>query len=130
MIWATIIRVITGNVVPTLERLYVKRMEADNDKDKRRFDERIKVLEAKRDLISQGMQTRIFWFVWGLFAVPLGCWWALVMIDTMVPFIHLGIPDLPETIRPWANTIFNSIFISGVGLSAVTVVASRFGGRR
>lgn len=54
-----------------------------------------------------------FWYAWSLFAFPLGMWWALVVIDTFVTFIDLGIPNLPASIQPKADIIFGSIFGSG-----------------
>jgi hypothetical protein len=61
---------------------------------------------------------RFFWYGWSLFVYPLGIWWALVMIDTALPFVDWGIPNIPISVQDKADLIFASMFGSG-GLVAV-----------
>ena len=78
-------------------------------------------------VVQTQMQTKMFWRVWALFAVPLGIWWAMVMADTAFSFPFV-VPDLPEAIKPWANQIFNSIFYSGGGVAGAQLLASAVSG--
>ncbi|MBG6211664.1 hypothetical protein IWQ49_006355 [Labrenzia sp. EL_126] len=76
---------------------------------------------------------RVYWFVWGLFALPLGLWWALVLLDTVLTgvfFVDLGIADLPKSIQPKADLIFASIFGSGGVALASQAISSAIRGRR
>lgn len=75
------------------------------------------------------MQSRYFWWVWMLFAGPLGGWWALVMVDTALQF-SWSVPDLPLTVKPWAETIFQSIFGSGAAVGAAQAIGAAIQGRR
>jgi hypothetical protein len=88
-------------------------------------------LKAEAENRAIAMQARTFWIVWALFAVPLGLWWAAVMIDTIIPpFGSWGIPVLPNSIKPWADTIFGSIFGSGAAVGAAQALAMAIRGWR
>ncbi|WP_421984157.1 hypothetical protein [Roseibium sp.] len=76
---------------------------------------------------------RVFWMAWGLFVFPLGCWWALVLLDTALTGVfqvRLGIADLPESIQPTADLIFASIFGSGGVVLASQAISSAIRGRK
>jgi len=77
----------------------------------------------RASVIRSAMASRVFWLVWGLFAIPLGLWWALVLVDSMIParILALGIPDLPQSIRPWAEQIFDNVFLSGAGVGGAQI---------
>lgn len=74
------------------------------------------------------MGFKVFWIAWSLFAIPLGAWWAMVMFDTMFNFVDWQIPDLPQSVRPWANTIFENLFLSGAGGAAAQAIGSAIQG--
>lgn len=103
--------------------------QGDTDRLKSQLAATLKAREA--DIIMRAMSHNVFWVVWGLFAVPLGLWWALVMLDTMTPpeLLSLGIPALPQTIVPYADQIFNNIFYSGA-VVGITQIVSRAIARR
>jgi hypothetical protein len=94
-----------------------------------RRDVALKTLDARMDArrqraatVQKGMGHWPFWVAWSLFAWPLGLWWVAVMLDTTFAF-GWAVPDLPNSIRPWANTIFENIFLPGAGVAAATIVA-------
>lgn len=93
------------------------------------IDNETKRQEVKADAITKYVKTevedrvdarryRFFWYGWCLFVLPLGFWWAAVLIDTALPFITWSIPNLPPAIQDKADMIFASMFGSG-GLVAV-----------
>lgn len=81
-------------------------------------------MSNRASIIKTAMSVKTFWIAWGLFAFPLGFWWALVMIDTTIParYLNIGVPMLPETIKAYADLIFNSIFYSGAGVAGTQSV--------
>lgn len=81
-------------------------------------------MKTRASVIRTAMSVKAFWWAWAAFAFPLGVWWALVMLDTMTPahVLNMGIPMLPDTIRPYADQIFNSIFYSGAGVAGTQSV--------
>lgn len=80
--------------------------------------------ETSAGLIKVAMAHKVFWVAWGLFAIPTGLWWSLVVLDSMIPahIMNLQIPDLPDSIKPWAQQIFDNIFYSGAGVGTAQIV--------
>lgn len=126
----TLLSWLTGGV---LDRI-LKTVDSSIDNETERQAIRAKVVqryvETTAETKQAAMQSRAFWWIWCLFAAPLGFWWALVMIDTALPFVAWGIPDLPASVRPWANIIFGSLFGSGATLGAAQSIAGAIRGRR
>lgn len=87
----------------------------------RTIDERMEARRQRAETVRTAMGHKPFWVAWSLFAWPLGLWWAAVMLDTTFSFAW-SVPDLPDSIRLWANTIFDNIFLSGAGVAAATIV--------
>ncbi len=115
-------------IIGALKWAYGRKLQAATDDKKLATEVTIKRLETTSASIKawaattkEGLGAGVFWFAWGLFAISLGTWWVLVMIDTMIPSIRLGIPDLPKSIKPWAEIVFSSIFYSGATVGSVQV---------
>lgn len=81
--------------------------------------------DTSASLIKTAMAHKVFWVAWGLFAIPLGAWWSLVVIDSMIPahILNLQVPDLPDSIKPWAQQIFDNIFLSGATVGGVQIAS-------
>lgn len=89
----------------------------------------IALSETQAGVIKAGMQTRVFWVVWSMFALPLALWWAAVILDSL--FLYSGrIPDLPVSVRPWADQIFANVFWTGGGVAGASVLARAITARR
>lgn len=117
----------------TLDRV-LKTVEhrVDNETERQRIGADLAIEFGRQHIEARAnmMQFRVFWFVWGLFAVPLGLWWALVMADTFLPVVSLRIPDLPSSVKPWADQIFWSVFGSGGGVASVQALSGAIRARR
>lgn len=75
------------------------------------------------------MQSRVFWFVWAVFALPLGIWFAAVCLDSV--FLFSGrIADLPASVKPYANQIVAAVFGTGGGVAGLQAIAGAIRGRR
>lgn len=116
---------------------YKAKLSAQNEEQRLVADAAIKQLETALAAYQESEKSRreamthpIFWWVWSLFAVPLGIWWALVMTDTFLTAVSWGIPDLPESVKPWASVIFGSIFGSGGAVAGIQVIAGAIRGRK
>lgn len=116
---------------------YKAKLAAQNEEQRLIADATIKQLETALGAYQESEKSRreamnhpVFWWVWSLFAVPLGIWWALVMTDTFLTSVAWGIPDLPEAVKPWASTIFGSIFGSGGAVAGIQTIASAIRGRK
>ena len=127
---STLLKWLTGGVLDRVLSSVDKSIDNETERQKVRAE----VIRRHIELESEGriaaMQHAWFWRVWALFAVPLGAWWALVMIDTALPFVTWEIPDLPLSVKPWANTIFQSLFGSGAAVGAAQAIGNAIRGRK
>jgi hypothetical protein len=87
-----------------------------------RSEERRDLARLRAETTQKAMSHWPFWAAWMTFALPLGMWWAAVMFDTVFGFAG-DVADLPESVRPWANDIFTSLFWTGTGMAATQVVS-------
>lgn len=136
--FAWILKLLGGSLVSELRGAIADwsnaKTEAERIAAKERVDTLAQIVESQRihaQVVSAGMQHggKVFWSVWALFAVPLGLWFAAVNLDSL--FLFSGnIPDLPPSVRPWADQIFNNLFWTGGGVAGATVLANMIGGRR
>jgi hypothetical protein len=131
MILTLLASILPGVVLPAFKEWLAHKSNVETTKR----DIALKTLDARMEAhkhlaatVQAGMSHWPFWAVWSLFAVPLGIWWAAVVLDSV--FLFSGaIPDLPDSIKPWADQIFNSIFLSGGGVAGVQLVAKAIGRR-
>lgn len=103
----------------------------DNETERQRIIgtvvERVAVADA--DNRAAAMQSRVFWAVWALFAVPVGIWHGAVALDSV--FLFSGqIADLPPSTKPYADQIVVSLFGSGGLVATAQAFASAIRGRR
>lgn len=88
-----------------------------------------KVVVADAESRSEAMKSRVFWFVWAAFALPIAFWLGSVAVDSV--FLFSGqIADLPPSVKPYATDIIRSIFGSGAAVASVHMLSSAIRGRR
>ena len=71
----------------------------------------------------------IFWSVWAMYNFPPAIWWTLVWIDTWSGLWDLSIPPFPDTIKPYFDKVFDSMFVGG-GVLGVQVIGRYLQGTR
>lgn len=103
----------------------------DNETERQRIVgnvvERVAVADA--DNRAAAMQSRVFWAVWALFAIPVGIWHGSVALDSV--FLFSGhIADLPPSTKPYADQIVVSLFGSGGLVATAQAFASAVRGRK
>lgn len=86
-------------------------------------------IAAEAENRAVAMQSRVFWWVWALFAAPVGIWFGAVCLDSVAGFSG-HIADLPPSVKPYATQIVASIFGSGGAVAGLQAVASAIRGRR
>ena len=103
----------------------------DNETERQRIAGDIisKYVAADADTRAAAMQSRIFWYVWALFAVPIGFWLGAIAVDSVF-FFSGHIADLPPSVKPYATQIIASIFGSGGAVAGIQAVASAIRGRK
>ncbi|HTM77996.1 MAG TPA: hypothetical protein VL133_10245 [Devosia sp.] len=103
----------------------------DNETERQRIAGDIisKYVAADADTRAAAMQSRIFWYVWALFAIPIGFWLGAIAVDSVF-FFSGHIADLPPSVKPYATQIIASIFGSGGAVAGIQAVASAIRGRK
>lgn len=116
-----------------LDRI-LESVDRNSDNETARQENRGKVIiryaEIDAETRAAAMQNPWFWRVWALFAAPLGIWFAAIVLDTVWTPHNFGIPDIPLAIRPYADTIFQSIFGSGAVVGGLQAISAAIRGRR
>ncbi|MTH94744.1 hypothetical protein [Roseibium sp. RKSG952] len=98
------------------------------EREKVRADAVTAFVQAEAERRREAMQCPVFWAVWALFAVPLGLWFGAVCLDSI--FLFSGnISVLPDSIKPYADTIFAAVFGSGAGVAGVQAISRAIRGR-
>lgn len=83
---------------------------------------------ADAETRAASMQSRVFWWVWAVFALPVGFWLGAICLDSV--FLFSGrIADLPPSVKPYATQIIGSIFGSGGAVAGLQAIASAIRGR-
>ena len=90
----------------------------------------VRYAEIDAETRAAAMQNPWFWRVWAMFATPLGIWFAAIVFDTVWTPHNFGIPDIPLAIRPYADTIFQSIFGSGAVVGGLQAISAAIRGRK
>lgn len=86
-------------------------------------------IKADAEIRMDRQQNPIYWYVWALYATPLGIWFAAVCLDSVLPG-QWNIADLPSSVKPYANQIFAYIFGSGAALGVFQSLAGAIRSRR
>lgn len=88
-----------------------------------------KYIATEAETRATAMQSRVFWYVWALFAAPVGFWLGAICLDSV--FLFSGqIADLPPSVKPYASQIIAAVFGSGAGVAGIQSVAAAIRGRR
>lgn len=107
----------TKRVDAQLERA---RIQSNVDIEKLRHDAELAGRAA--DVIKTGMQTRIFWFVWVIAAVPMAAWFGWGMLDTLFNGALPDVAVIPAGLKPYADAVWQNLFYTGaIAASAETV---------
>ena len=125
----TILSWLTGGVLGRILDSVDKSIDNETERQKIRSEVISDYVKTEAQTKQVAMQSRVFWAVWALFAVPLGIWWAMVLLDTTFDFAMV-VDDLPMSIKPWANTVFGSLFGSGAAVGAVQLISTAIRGRK
>lgn len=129
--WAILLRLVGfggGGLMAELRGALSDWKAAQTDQQRIAAKERVDTLQQmvalsqqQAGVITTAMQSPVFWFVWALFAVPLGLWWAAVVLDSL--FLFSGrIADLPPSVKPYADRIFDNVFWTGGGVAGAAVL--------
>ncbi len=125
----TVLGWLTGGVLDRLLTSVDRSIDNETERQKIRGQVVSDYVRVTAETRQVSMQSRFFWWTWLLFAAPLGFWWALINLDSALD-LPIVVHDLPETVKPYANQIFNAVFGSGAGVASVQAISNAIRGRR
>lgn len=114
-----------GRILDTVDR------KVDSEMERQRIvgDVISRYVAADAETRAAAMQSRVFWYVWALFAIPIGFWLGAIAIDSVF-FFSGRISDLPPSVKPYATQIITSIFGSGGAVAGVQAIATAIRSRK
>lgn len=103
----------------------------DNETERQAIRAKVieKYVETAAETRQTAMQSRVFWWTWALFSVPLGAWFAAICLDSIFLF-SWDVADLPASVKPYANQIFAAVFGSGAGVASLQAISTAIRGRK
>lgn len=129
--WAALVRWLTGDLVGQLTKAYEAKLKAGNDTDRLVADALAKQLEAQlaerriaADVVTAGMQHRVFWVVWFIAALPTSAWFGWGMLDSLCNGALPDVAALPPQLKEYADIVFANIFYVGGGVAGAQVLAA------
>lgn len=120
---------LTGGVLSRILTSVDRSIDNETERQQIRAQVVAKYVESAAETRQVAMQSRIFWWIWALFSVPLGIWWAAICLDSVFLF-SFDVADLPASVKPYANQIFAAVFGSGAGVASLQAISSAIRGRR
>lgn len=123
------LRWLGGGPLDRILQTVESKFDNDTEREKVRGEVIREYVRVQAETRQTAMQSRFFWYTWLLFAVPLGFWWALINLDTALD-LPIVVHDLPSSVKPYANQIFNAVFGSGAGVASIQAISSAIRGRR
>jgi hypothetical protein len=73
----------------------------------------VELARTQRDVITSGMQFRVFWVAWALAALPMAAWFGWGMLDTLTNGALPDVASIPLGLKPYADTVWQNIFYTG-----------------
>lgn len=120
---------LTGGVLDRLLSSVDHAIDNDTERQAIRAQVVSEFVRTSAETRQTAMQSRVFWWTWALFSVPLGVWWAAICLDSTFLF-SWDVSDLPASVKPYANQIFAAVFGSGAGVASLQAISSAIRGRR
>lgn len=114
-----------SRILDTVDR----RVDGETERQRIVGDVISRYVAADAETRAAAMQSRVFWIVWALFALPIGFWLGAIALDSVF-FFSGHIADLPPSVKPYATQIIASIFGSGGAVAGVQSIATAIRGRK
>lgn len=111
---------------PTSKLLHILGKLSDSDVERERIkaEAATKLIEARAQVITQGMQSKLFWIPWLTAALPLSAWFALGMLDSITNGAMPDVAALPPQLKAYADVVWDNLFLSGGIVAGGSMIAS------
>jgi hypothetical protein len=128
-LFSFLLKIGLGGVIDKAIALMQRKAELDVDKEKLRTEltaEYLRQIVEETRVMSDFNKAKLsfswFWTFAALFVLPLGFWWAAVILDSVFAFPG-DVANLPTPeMRQWAGEMIRWIFYVGGGVAGVKAV--------
>lgn len=101
------------------------RIERGVDIEKIRSDAQI--AGYSRDVVTAGMQHKMFWVAWSIAAIPMSAWFGWGMLDTLFNGDLPDVATIPPGLKPYADVVWGNIFYTGAAAAGLQGAAAIIG---
>lgn len=136
MIWAGIVKWVTGSLAGELRRAYEARLRAANETERLVADAAIKDIERQIDERRGAREIRLataaFWEMRLISAIIAGCFTLHLALVTLDTCFHLGwrVARFPSPFDEWQGVILLSFFGVQAVSSGINAIAAAIRGRK
>lgn len=111
---------------PTSKLLHALGKLADTDVERERIkaEAATKLIEARAQVITTGMQNKLFWIPWLMAAIPTAAWFGWGMLDSLFNGALPDVAALPPQLKAYADVVWDNLFLSGGIVAGGSIIAS------
>lgn len=117
-----LVNLVLGPVLKSITDIFTKKMDVDVEKfkvngqvDQNLLNAHIRSIEAKRDVLLEGMKYKGFRMMQYFFVYPLCFWWASIVFYCLFkPYFPALQPvlALPDPLNSWAGGMISFLFLT------------------
>lgn len=112
------------NPLGKLFKLLEKNVTEETERERIKADLTKTYVEAKAQVITTGMQNKLFWFPWLLAAVPVSMWFGWGVLDSLFNGALPDVAALPPQLKAYADVVWENLFLSGGVVAGGSMIAS------
>lgn len=126
---AKVLGLLSGNVLDRVLGHLERSKASENERLKIEQVRQINSENLQAQVITTGMQFRVFWIAWSIAAIPTAAWYGWGMVDSMFNGSLPDVASLPPQLLRYADIVFGNIFYTGVAAFGFQAVSSAIKGR-
>ena len=126
---AKVLGVLSGGVLDRVLTHLEKSKEGQTERLKIENARRVNADNLQAQVITTGMQFRVFWIAWSVAAVPTAAWYGWGMVDSLFNGSLPDVAALPPQLLRYADIVFGNIFYTGVAAFGFQAVSAAIKGR-
>lgn len=130
-------RILPGFLLSAWKTYNERKLATETDQRKHVHEERLSAIEnetERRKIASEerkeAMGFPMFWVPWSIASVTLSTWFGWGVLDSLTNGALPDVATLPPQLKEYADSVWNSVFVSGAGMGGAQVIARAIARRR
>ena len=115
-----------GLINPLGKLLKLVETKVDNETERQRIQaETVQTyVNSQAQVITTGMQNKLFWFPWLIATLPVSMWFGWGMLDSLCNGALPDVAALPPQLKAYADVVWDNLFLSGGIVAGGSMIAS------